>query len=86
MSSQNQTTTTSILIFGGTGVIGRFITDSILTALSGAPWRRVALFTSEKTKEEKVDLLAGWQKKGLELIVGDVTNEEEIKKAYKGKQ
>ena len=75
--------TRGILIFGGTGVIGKFITEKILAAKES--FGKVAIFTSQSTVEGKKDLLEKWKKQGLEVIVGDLTQDEQVLKAYESK-
>ncbi|KAF2759840.1 NAD(P)-binding protein [Pseudovirgaria hyperparasitica] len=75
-------TTTNILIIGGTGAIGKPITGAILD--SKKDFGRVALFTSERTVKDKSDLLEPWKARGLELITGDITKDDDILDAYKG--
>jgi len=72
----------SILIFGATGQIGRYITEAILTA--NPPFGSVAAFTSPTTASSKAELLAGWAEKGLRVIQGDVQAGPEVLKAYEG--
>ena len=75
--------TTDILIFGATGVIGKFITEKILAAKES--FGKVAIFTSQSTVESKKELLEKWKKQGLEVIVGDMAKDEQILKAYESK-
>jgi len=69
-----------ILIFGGTGTIGRYITSSLLHA--NPPFQQVTLFTSPASHTSKAPLLTNWQSQGLSLIVGDLTSESDIRAAY----
>jgi hypothetical protein len=71
-----------ILVFGATGVIGKYIIREIVNAQSS--FDRIGLFTSPQTAETKSSELDGWRDAGVEVIVGDVTSEADIKKAYEG--
>jgi uncharacterized protein YbjT (DUF2867 family) len=71
-----------ILVFGATGVIGKYIIREIVNARSS--FERIGLFTSPQTAETKSSELDGWRDAGVEVIVGDVTSEADIKKAYEG--
>ncbi|KAH6962525.1 NmrA-like family-domain-containing protein [Ilyonectria sp. MPI-CAGE-AT-0026] len=73
---------TSILIFGATGQIGRYITDQILAAEPS--FAQVAIFTSTETVTSKADYISKLQAKGVKIITGDVNNEADIKRAYEG--
>ncbi|KAJ7263513.1 hypothetical protein C8J57DRAFT_1333693 [Mycena rebaudengoi] len=70
-----------ILIFGGTGTIGQFITASILHA---KPAFEVLLFTSPNTASTKTELLSKWKAEGLSVVTGDVTNADDVLSAYQG--
>jgi uncharacterized protein YbjT (DUF2867 family) len=74
MSPQN------ILVFGATGTIGSYILDAILAQRE--QFGRIAVFTSARTAETKGDAL---KKKGVEVIVGDLEDENAVKAAYEGK-
>ncbi len=77
------TTPHNILIFGATGVIGKFITEQLIAAKSN--FNRIAVFTSPGTVENKKDEIEKLKGQGLEVIVGDVTSESDVRGAYKGK-
>ncbi|KAJ6589298.1 reductase-like protein [Mycena capillaripes] len=70
-----------IVIFGGTGIIGQFITSSILRA---RPAFEVLLFTSPNTASTKTELLSKWKAEGLSVVTGDVTKAEDVLAAYQG--
>ncbi|KAJ7482687.1 hypothetical protein FB451DRAFT_1235861 [Mycena latifolia] len=74
-------TPSKILIFGGTGTIGEFITTSILRA---KPAFEVLLFTSPNTASTKTELLSKWKAEGLSVVTGDVTSVEDVLSAYQG--
>lgn len=71
---------TKILIFGGTGIIGRYITSSILAAKPN--FKQVFLFTSANTVSTKASLLSKWKSSGLSIIEGDITNPKDISDAF----
>ena len=76
------TTPSNLLIFGATGVIGKFITEQVVAAKSN--FSRVAIFTSPGTVENKKDEIEKLKAQGVEVIVGDVTNESDVRDAYQG--
>ncbi|KAF1928841.1 NAD(P)-binding protein [Didymella exigua CBS 183.55] len=71
-----------ILIFGATGVIGKYIIQEIVNAKSS--FDKIGLFTSPETAKNKPDEINGWREKGVNINVGDVNSEVDIKKAYEG--
>jgi nucleoside-diphosphate-sugar epimerase len=71
-----------ILIIGGTGAIGRFILQEILVAKSF--FGRIGIFTSPDTVARKSSDISKLKEQGVEVIVGDITNAEDIKSAYRG--
>ncbi|KAK4185586.1 hypothetical protein QBC35DRAFT_524804 [Podospora australis] len=70
----------TILLFGGTGQIGSYITASILRSKPSFP--QVTLFTSPGTAERKADQISKWKSEGLSVIVGDLTSSADVKAAY----
>lgn len=73
--------TKNIIIFGGTGVIGKYITSAILA--SKESFDRVALFTSASTVSSKKEQLEEWKHQGLDIVVGDLTKDDDVLSAYK---
>ncbi|GAB7354528.1 hypothetical protein MBLNU459_g4992t1 [Dothideomycetes sp. NU459] len=71
----------NILIFGGTGVIGKYLTQALLDAK--ASFDRIAIITSKTTVEDKANQLQRWKTQGLEVITGDLTKDDEVLEAYK---
>ena len=69
-----------VLVFGGTGQIGAYITEALLSATPHFP--RIAIFTSEETARSKDALLSGWKSRGLEVITGDVRDKAQVQAAY----
>ncbi|KAF4453069.1 hypothetical protein F53441_4300, partial [Fusarium austroafricanum] len=72
----------SILIFGGTGTIGRYISNAIAKAQPA--FEHVAIFTSEDTVTRKPELIKDLKSKAVKIITGDLSNPEDVKKAYQG--
>lgn len=75
-------TPTKILIFGGTGTIGTYITASILRAKPA--FQQVVLFTSANTASTKTALLSKWRDEGLSVLTGDATKADDVVSAYQG--
>ncbi|KAL2016655.1 hypothetical protein VTK56DRAFT_3199 [Thermocarpiscus australiensis] len=71
-----------ILIFGGTGTIGRYITAALLRAKPS--FQQVVLFTSPNSAKEKAQQLEKWKSEGLSVVVGDLTSETDVTAAYTG--
>lgn len=71
-----------VLIFGATGVIGKYIIQEIVNAKSS--FEKIGLFTSPETTKNKSDEIEGWKEKGVDIYVGNVNSEEDVKKAYGG--
>lgn len=71
-----------VLIFGATGVIGKFIIQEIVNAKSS--FDKIGLFTSPETASNKRDEINGWEENGVDINVGDVNLEDDVKKAYEG--
>jgi hypothetical protein len=66
------------LLFGATESVGKYILAGIVDSKS--PFGRIAIFTSENQKDE----ILIWKQKGVEVILGDITNGSHITKAYEG--
>ncbi|OTB00965.1 hypothetical protein M426DRAFT_323854 [Hypoxylon sp. CI-4A] len=74
-----------LLIIGATGTIGKYITNAIVTAEPRiAP--QISIFTSQATTADsgKQSLLSSWKSKGLSVITGDLTNANDVRRAYEG--
>ncbi|KAJ4384459.1 hypothetical protein N0V86_000058 [Didymella sp. IMI 355093] len=71
-----------VLIFGATGVIGKYIIQEVVNAKSS--FDKIGLFTSPETAKNKPDEINGWEEKGVDINIGDVNSEEDVKKAYEG--
>ncbi|KAI0857350.1 hypothetical protein F4860DRAFT_361074 [Xylaria cubensis] len=75
----------NILIFGGTGAIGKHITNAIVSAGTSLG-HSVSIFTSDATASspEKASLLSSWKSKGLRVVTGDVNSAQDVSHAYEG--
>jgi hypothetical protein len=62
--------------------IGSFILDAILSARD--KFDRIAIYTSQNTVETKADFLVQLKKNGVEVIVGEISDEEAVGRAYAG--
>ena len=72
----------NVLIIGATGIIGTYITEAIVTHKS--EFGRVAVLTSKKTLVEKVREICALESWGVEVFVGDLDDEKNVKEAYRG--
>lgn len=72
----------NVLVFGATGIIGRYIFDALLNEKQH--FSRIALFTSPATAVNKTDELNKLKQRGAEVIVGDVFKISDVENAYKG--
>lgn len=75
--------TRKVLIIGATGTIGTHITAAIADASKS--FERVAIFTSPATAETKKSVIEDLKSKGVEVIVGDINDDNLIKKTFSGK-
>jgi aspartate-semialdehyde dehydrogenase len=73
----------NILVFGATGVIGKHIIQEIVNAQPS--FDKIGLFTSASTVESKAEEINNWKNKGVDVIVGDVSSEDDVKRSYEGK-
>ncbi|KAK5989207.1 Phenylcoumaran benzylic ether reductase PT1 [Cladobotryum mycophilum] len=71
-----------ILLFGATGNIGRYITQSIVQARPSFP--KITVFTSANTVSKKPELINSWKSSGVSIITGDLTNSANVEEAYRG--
>lgn len=72
----------SILLFGATGNIGQHITRSLVNAQPS--FRQITIFTSQDSVMRKAALFSDLKSKGVKVITGDVTNEQDVRDAYEG--
>jgi hypothetical protein len=76
----------NILIFGGTGVIGQYITSAVLNAKTTIPsLATVTLFTSAGSASDQVKQkrIAQWKTQGLHVVSGDVNSAADVTKAFR---
>lgn len=76
--------TQSILMFGGTGAIGTFIINELIRQLSTGNLKRLAIFTSQSTVENKADTVDNLKAKGVEVFVGDVGDKDTVRQVLDG--
>jgi len=72
----------NILIIGATGAIGKPITQQIVLAKSS--FGRIAILTSQNTLNTKGSEIEALKKEGVEVFVGDLGSEKDVKAAYQG--
>lgn len=72
----------NILIIGATGNIGKPITTHIVAAKSS--FGRIAILTSQNTATQKAGEIEALKAEGVEIFVGDLGSEEDVKKAFQG--
>ncbi len=73
----------NLLIIGATGLIGKPITRAIIQ--SKTSFGRIAVLTSEKTLQQKSTEIKDLELSGVEILVGDITSEEDVKRAYQSR-
>ncbi|KAK4935002.1 hypothetical protein LTR10_023870 [Elasticomyces elasticus] len=71
-----------LLIFGATGLVGRHIVQQIIKGKDA--FDRIAIFTSPRTVSSKSGDIADLKNSGIEILVGNITDEDDVKKAYQG--
>ncbi|KAH7063224.1 putative isoflavone reductase family protein [Macrophomina phaseolina] len=74
--------TEKVLVFGATGVIGRYIVKALVHAQP--PFKRIGIYTSANTVEKKAAEIQSLKDKGAEVIVSDFNDEAKILETYKG--
>ncbi|KAF4312327.1 NmrA-like protein [Botryosphaeria dothidea] len=73
--------TEKVLVFGATGVIGRYIVQALVNAQP--PFKRIGIYTSPNTVQNKATEIQSLKEHGVEVIAGDFTDEAKILEAYK---
>ncbi len=76
---------TNILVFGATGVIGEPIVDELARQKANS-FGRVAIFTSPGTLERKADTIDKFRANGVEVLVGDIGDDDQVRQALSGRQ
>jgi hypothetical protein len=71
------------LVFGATGLAGKYIIDAIVDSKSS--FGKIGIFTSQNTVDTKPDIIKKLKDNGVEVHVGDLSQETEVVKAYKGR-
>lgn len=72
----------NLLVFGATGAIGSYIIAAIVNARDS--FNRISVFTSQNTLSAKETEITILRDKGVEIIVGDVTNKDDVLEAFEG--
>ncbi|TKA69989.1 hypothetical protein B0A55_08841 [Friedmanniomyces simplex] len=70
----------SILVFGATGVAGKYIIDALVARKSS--FSRLGIFTSQNTVDKKAELIQRLKSEGIHVHVGHVGKEEDVLAAY----
>ncbi|KAJ4226931.1 hypothetical protein NW757_014236 [Fusarium falciforme] len=78
MSSQAE----AVLIFGATGLVGKFITEAILNTVPY--FHRIGVFTSPDSLKTKTEAIARLKARGVEVITGDINSAEDITRSLDG--
>ncbi|KAK3696298.1 hypothetical protein LTR37_018034 [Vermiconidia calcicola] len=73
--------TNNILIFGATGTVGKHIARSIVES---GDFGRVGIFTSPDSIKTKADAIDGLKDRGVEVITGDITVQQDVEQAFNG--
>lgn len=71
-----------ILVFGATGVIGKYIINALVE--NKDTFDAIGVFTSPETlqnKQKEIDFL---KSQGVNIIAGSVQSESDVKRAYEG--
>lgn len=76
------TASKKILVLGATGVIGKVLVNALINAKGNV--ERVGIFTSAETVLKKKDLVALYQNQGVDVITGDLYNDNDMLDALKG--
>lgn len=68
-----------VLVFGATGVIGKYILAALVEGKSS--FDKIGIFTSAETVETKKTEIDQAKSNGVDIVVGDVNSEEDVKRA-----
>lgn len=74
----------SILVFGATGVIGTYIINELAKELRAGTFDRVAIFTSQNTVDTKSNIVQNLQSQGVEVFVGDIADKDYVRGVIEG--
>ncbi|TID18548.1 putative GTP-binding protein [Venturia nashicola] len=72
---------TNILVFGATGLIGKYITEALINEKSS--FGTIGIFTSKSTLDTKAPYIEFLRSQNVQIHVGDVSDEKDILNAYK---
>lgn len=72
----------SVLVVGSSGTIGTHITNAL--AGSRKSFKRVAIFTSPSTVQNKPDFISKLKSHDVEVLQGDLASDADIKGAFEG--
>ena len=75
---------TNILMFGATGIIGKFIIAEL--ARSKNSFGRIAIFTSQNTVDTKPDAISNLKQSGIEVFAGDLKDHGRLKQILTGNE
>jgi nucleoside-diphosphate-sugar epimerase len=73
----------SILVFGATGLAGKYIIDAIVE--NKASFGNIGIFTSPNTVDTKPEIIKKLKENGVDVHVGDISKEADVVEAYKGR-
>ena len=73
---------TNILMFGATGIIGKFIIAELTSAKQS--FGRIAIFTSQNTVDTKPEEIRKLKDSGVEVFAGDLKNHDYLKEVLGG--
>jgi hypothetical protein len=76
--------TRSILAFGATGNIGKFIINELSKAHQAGTFSRLAIFTSQSTVDNKSTVINDLKSRGIEVFVGDIANKDTLRSVISG--
>ncbi|KUI65957.1 Isoflavone reductase [Cytospora mali] len=75
-------TSKKVLVLGSTGVIGKVLVNALISA--NANFERIGIFTSAETVDNKKDLIESYRSKGVDIVTGDVYDDNDVLEAFKG--
>lgn len=72
----------NILLFGATGVIGKYLVGALIESKDN--FDNIGVFTSPATVQNKNEEIEKLREQGVRIIVGNLESEDDVKKAYEG--